>query len=185
MRLQGKSTPDAMDAHTAQATLFGHRTNTPVGRLAWGGLQCQCDHPLHRSVVNGAWSSRTRFIEQSIEAFGNKPAAPLSHTLFGQAHLFSDRRVRFGTRTQQNDPRSLRQGLRRLGPSCPLLQRSTFLGAQDQTWNRTSSSHAGSPSYATDVHGLIFIQWIKGHHTSSEYSATAEMVDIKCDFPVP
>ena len=94
MRLQGKSTPDAMDAHTAQATMFGHRTDTPVGGLAGDGLQCQCDHPLHLSVVNGAWSSRTRLIEQSIEALANKAAAPFSHTLLGQAHPFSDSRVR-------------------------------------------------------------------------------------------
>ena len=48
------------------------------------------------SVVNGAWSSRTRLIEQSIEALANKAAAPFSHTLLGQAHPFSDSRVLFG-----------------------------------------------------------------------------------------
>src|ERR1044072_2893232 len=105
MRLQGKSTPDALYAHTTQATMFGHRTDTPVGGLAWGRLQCQCDHPLNFRVVNGAWSSGTRLIEQSIEALGNKPAAPFSHALFGHSHLFSHRRVCLGTRTQKNDTR--------------------------------------------------------------------------------
>jgi hypothetical protein len=88
IRLQGKSTPDVLYANMTQATIFCHRTEFGVG-----STQCQCDHPLNLRVVNGAWSSGRRLIEQSIEALGNKSAAPLCHALFGHAHLFSDRRV--------------------------------------------------------------------------------------------
>jgi hypothetical protein len=152
MRLQGKSMPDALHAHTAQATMFGHRTDTPVGGLTRGGLQSQRDHTLNLCVGKGSRSPRTRLIEQSIETLDYKAATPFAHALLGQVHLLSYPSVGFAGRTKQYDTSSLRQGLRCLGPSCPSLQGLAFLSVQNQYRNRTSSAHLNSPSYITDVH---------------------------------
>src|SRR4030095_13209574 len=151
MRLQGKSTPDALHAHAAQATMFGHGTDTPMGRLTRGGLQGQRDYTLNLCVGKGSWRPRTHLIKQSIETLDDKPAAPLTDALFGQVHLLSYRSVGFAGRTKQYDTSTLCQGLSRLGTSCPSLQGLTFFSAQDQRRNRTSSAHLNLLFYIPDV----------------------------------
>jgi len=109
MRLQAKGAPDATDRALAQATAAGHRARTPVGGVARFRLQRERHHVLHGGIGDAARCSRTRFIQQPVEARGQKPTAPLADGLLGQPQLVRDARVGLAARARQHDARSLRQ----------------------------------------------------------------------------
>src|SRR5271154_194168 len=79
MRLQPKGPPNAADGGLAEAGSSSQHAAGPVSRSLRRLLQSQPHYVLDLLVADLARRSRTRFVSQSCQAFGDEAIAPQTH----------------------------------------------------------------------------------------------------------
>ena len=77
VRFKVESLPDPADSGPGQAGTFRHGCPRPVGRVIRRFLQCIDDDFFYLLVSDRRLTSRTRLINQSVQALVNKPLTPL------------------------------------------------------------------------------------------------------------
>src|SRR6185295_16047764 len=145
MRLQSESTPDPLHRAATQAASLGHHTATPVGRFLGRRFQSQCHRVFDFSIANRSWRAGARLVKQTVQAFADESATPFTDALLTYLHLFGYPPIRKSCRILNDDPRPLRQRLRRLGTACPLLQSFELRFTQRQFSFGSSRTHRFSP----------------------------------------
>ena len=141
VRRQSESPPHAMHAAPTQAASCRQRARAPVRSMLRSGLQSHSQHFFHFLITEPSRCPRSWFIQQTINAFIHKAAAPFANRLLGHAQPRRDLRITLALGTRQNDARPLGQRLHRLRSSRPLLQRLAFVVGQAQNWFRSSHSY--------------------------------------------
>jgi hypothetical protein len=82
-----------------------------------------------------------RLVEQSIQATGQKSAAPFADGLFRDVHVPRNRGCRFTGGAPQDQPRAQGQRLGRCRAARPAFERFAFLGRQHNGSNGSAQSH--------------------------------------------
>jgi transposase len=149
MGLQAESAPDPPDRTLAQPTPRGHRAGAPGRRVAWRGFERQRHDAFHLRVGDGPRRTRTRLIEQTVDALGEKSLPPLANGVLVDMPRARHVPVRFARRTLEYDPCALGEGLRGSTTPCPALQPLALVVGERHQWKWTTSGHARPPPLCT------------------------------------
>ena len=141
MRLKGEGSPDTAYGTLAHAGASGHRTGAPVSSVVRCRLQCQSDDYLHVGVGDLAGRTRPRLVEQPVQASLDKSTTPLPHGLGRESHLSTDSLVGLTFGAAKYQPGALGQRLGRLPTRYQSLQGFSFLYADLQRRQRSTSGH--------------------------------------------
>ena len=104
MRLEAERPPDPRHRRLRHPTRRGHRPGRPVRRVSRGLLQRLDDHSFHIVIADRARRTRTRFIDESVEATLDEPGAPLADRR--PVHAQTARRPRCSIRPRRRPTRS-------------------------------------------------------------------------------
>jgi hypothetical protein len=102
-----------------------------VGGVGRGGLECVDHDGFDHVVADGAGRSRSRSVDQPVNAISGEAVPPLRHRHRVAPQLGGDLGVGAGALgARQHDAAPQRQRLRRRLPSGPALERLAFIGGE-------------------------------------------------------
>jgi MacB-like periplasmic core domain/FtsX-like permease family len=141
VRLQRESLPDAGNGGLAQVALLRQAPRGPMRRITRRRFEGRGQGALDIGIGDLPRHARTRFVEQPVQAPGEKPTAPLPDRLFRHVDITRDRGRRFAGRAAQHQTSPQGQGLGRCGAACPTLKGVSFIGGQHNRGHRSACSH--------------------------------------------
>jgi hypothetical protein len=114
MRLKTKGAPDALHGRGRDSGRLGHAARTPMRGILRSAFQGPHNDRLDTVVLNRTRCAGTRLVMQPIHSLLDKPATPFAHCSLGDPQAGCNLLVLHTPSAFQDNPRSQRQGLRRL-----------------------------------------------------------------------
>jgi hypothetical protein len=145
MRLQPESLPDAMYSRGGAADLLAHRPQAPVRRPLWTCLQRLADRGCDFTVADLAWRAGARLVVEAIKPLRRKTIAPCTGRRSTDTDPDSNLFVVEALSGSQNNPRPLRQCLRRAVFTRQRRQFALLRGFQYDR-HRTTLRHSRLPA---------------------------------------
>ena len=144
MRLKAEGAPDTRNRRLRKLRLARHQPSRPVRRVRRWAFERSRNHGFHLLIADGSRCAGSRRVRKPFEPIADEASAPLRDGLRRDFQQSCDVLIAPPVGTCKHDPRSHREGLRRLSPASPLIELGSLIIRKRQLrlW---SSSHECHP----------------------------------------